>query len=71
VLDLLEYSLYFLISSQAAELLIFDAKYTAVQAQQCGLVSEVIPHDRFEAEAWEKVKKISQLPVKVRILVNR
>jgi len=51
--------------ARASELLFFNSKITAGQAKDWGLVSEVIPNDRFQEEAWKKVKQIAELPVRV------
>lgn len=51
--------------AKASELLFFNSKITAGQAKDWGLVSEVIPSGRFEEEAWNKVKKIAELPIRV------
>jgi hypothetical protein len=50
---------------QASELLFFNTKITAAQAHEWGLVSQVFPQDRFQTEAWNKVKQVADLPVKV------
>ena len=50
--------------AKASELLYFNSKITAQQACDWGLVTEVIPEDRFQAEAWAKVKQIAELPLK-------
>jgi len=50
--------------ARASELLFFNSKITAGQAKDWGLVSEVIPNDRFQEEAWKKVKQIAELPVR-------
>ncbi|ODN01204.1 Enoyl-CoA delta isomerase 2, mitochondrial [Orchesella cincta] len=50
--------------AKASELLYFNQKITAAEAEKLGLVTQVIPHDRLEAEAWKRVRDIAQLPLK-------
>jgi len=50
--------------AKANEVLLFNAKITARQAEATGLVSEVFPDDTFAAETAKRVQAMAQLPVK-------
>jgi len=50
--------------SKATELLSFNAKITAQQALEWGLISGVYPSADFEEKARAKVNEIAQLPLK-------
>jgi len=50
--------------AKASELLFFNQKITAAEAEKVGLVTAVIPHDRLAEEAGKRVKDIASLPVK-------
>jgi peroxisomal 3,2-trans-enoyl-CoA isomerase len=50
--------------AKASELLFFNSKITAAEAEQQGLVSKVFPDASFQTEAWAKVKQINEFPVK-------
>ncbi|CAG7831247.1 unnamed protein product [Allacma fusca] len=50
--------------AKANELLLFNAKITARQAEATGLVSEVFPENTFAAETAKRVQAMAQLPVK-------
>jgi peroxisomal 3,2-trans-enoyl-CoA isomerase len=51
-------------NAKASELLLFNAKMTAKQAEAAGLVSAVFPHEAFEAETTKRVQAMAQLPLK-------
>jgi peroxisomal 3,2-trans-enoyl-CoA isomerase len=50
---------------KASELLYFNQKITAVEAERCGLVTQVFPNDRFQAETGKRIQEMAELPVKV------
>lgn len=50
---------------QASELLYFNQKFTAKQAEACGLVTQVFPHDRLQAETSKRIQDMAELPIKV------
>jgi len=54
---------------QASEMLFFNEKLTAQEAEKCGLVTKVFPHDTFEKEVAAKIKTMAELPIKVRHVV--
>jgi len=47
---------------KANEMLLFNKKLSANEAQQLGLVTQVFPANTFQKDAWEKVKYIASLP---------
>jgi len=47
---------------RANELLMFNKKITARQAQDLGLVTAVYPENSFEAEVWPLVRSYAKLP---------
>ncbi|CAD5111462.1 DgyrCDS773 [Dimorphilus gyrociliatus] len=49
-------------NSKATDVLMFNRKLTAAEAEKCNLVSQVFPSESFETEAFEKVKEYSSLP---------
>ncbi|KAF2363356.1 Crotonase superfamily [Trinorchestia longiramus] len=48
----------------AAEMLYFNKKMSAREAQQCGLVTEVLPHDKLQQEVWPRLQALAKLPPK-------
>jgi len=50
-------------------MLLAGRKLTAIEAFNCGLVSEVIPHDKFTDETQNKVQALGRLPPKVNIFL--
>lgn len=50
-------------------MLLAGRKLTAMEAHDCGLVTDVIPHDKFAEEIQKRVQTLGQLPPKVRIFV--
>ena len=52
---------------QANEMLLAGRKLTAVEARDCGLVTDVIPHDKFEEEIQKRVQAMAKLPPQVNI----
>jgi len=50
--------------AKANEMLLAGRKLTAIEAFNCGLVSEVIPHDKFTDEIQNKVQALGRLPPK-------
>ncbi|XP_021944602.1 enoyl-CoA delta isomerase 2 [Folsomia candida] len=50
--------------AKASELLFFNQKFTARQAEECGLITQVFPNDRLQAEAWKRINDMAELPVK-------
>lgn len=57
-------------SSKANEMLLFNKKITAVEACKLGLVTEVFQDANFQNEVWPKLKEWSELPIKVRGLLE-
>lgn len=57
-------------SSKANEMLLFNKKITAVEACKLGLVTEVFQDANFQSEVWPKLKEWSELPIKVRGLLE-
>lgn len=51
--------------ARANEILLFNKKITTTEACELGLVSEVLPDATFHNEIWPRLKKLSELPVKV------
>lgn len=49
---------------KAAEMLLFNKKLTAQQAESVGLVTEVLPADTLQQEVMARLHKLAQLPVK-------
>ena len=49
-------------SLQANEVLLFNAKLTATEASDLGLVTQVFPDDQFQAQVWEKINGMAKLP---------
>ena len=47
---------------KAAEVLLMGRKLSAQQALDLGLVSMVVPKDKFEEVAWQEVEKMASLP---------
>jgi len=47
---------------KANEMLLFNAKLTAAEASDLGLVTQVFPDDVFQAQVWEKIKVMAALP---------
>lgn len=47
---------------RAAEMLLFGRKITAGEAKEWGMASEVMPADKFAAEALAKAKQMAKLP---------
>ena len=45
-------------------------KLTAVEAHDCGLVTDVFPHDKLMEEAQNRVQAMGKLPPKVIIVSN-
>lgn len=45
-------------------------KLTAVEAHDCGLVTDVFPHDKLMEEAQKRVQAMGKLPPKVIIVSN-
>ena len=45
-------------------------KLTAVEAHDCGLVTDVFPHDKLIEEAQKRVQAMGKLPPKVIIVSN-
>ena len=52
---------------QASEMLLFNKKYTAQEACDVGLVTEVFPDHSFEKEVWTRVQQYAKLPKGVRV----
>jgi len=50
--------------AKASELLYFNQKISAAEAERLGLVTAVYPHDRLQEEAWKRVKEMAELPIK-------
>ena len=48
---------------RANQMLMFNKKVTAMQAAELGLVTAVIPDDRFQTEVWPMVRAMAQLPL--------
>lgn len=40
-------------------------KLTAVEARDCGLITDVFPHDKFMEEVQNRVQAMAKLPPKV------
>lgn len=57
--------------SKANELLLINKKITAQEAKERNLVSEIIPHNKFEEEIAKKVKYMVSLPVKSLIYAKK
>ena len=51
-------------------MLLAGRKLTAVEARDCGLVTDVIPHDKFTEEIQKIVQTMGQLPPKVSKFVS-
>ncbi|XP_037085806.1 enoyl-CoA delta isomerase 2-like [Pollicipes pollicipes] len=49
---------------KAAEMLLFNKKLTAHEAERVGLVTEVLPADAFHQEIWARLRQHAELPVK-------
>ncbi|RXG71477.1 Enoyl-CoA delta isomerase 2, mitochondrial, partial [Armadillidium vulgare] len=49
---------------KASQMLLFNKKLTAEEACAAGIVSEVFPDDRLDAEIWPRLKEYSKLPLK-------
>ena len=47
---------------QANEVLLFNAKLTAQEACDLGLVTKVYPDEKFKEQVWEKVNGMAKLP---------
>ncbi|GMR50424.1 hypothetical protein PMAYCL1PPCAC_20619 [Pristionchus mayeri] len=47
---------------KASEVLLMGRKLGAAEAAHLGLVSMVIPHEKFEHEAWKEVEMMASLP---------
>ena len=50
---------------QACDMMLFNKKLNATEAQACGLVTAVLPSNNFESEVSRLVTKMADLPVKV------
>lgn len=50
--------------AKANEMLLAGRKLTAMEAHQCGLVTDVIPHDNFQEEIERRVQALGKLPPK-------
>jgi peroxisomal 3,2-trans-enoyl-CoA isomerase len=48
----------------AGDMLLFGAKINASQAEGCGLVTKIFPQEKLEAEAWNRIKAMAELPIK-------
>lgn len=46
-------------------MLLAGQKLTAMEAHQCGLVTDVIPHNNFQGEIERRVQALGKLPPKV------
>jgi len=49
---------------KASEMLLFNKKVPAQEAERIGLVTEVLPAASFEQEIWQRLRQHAQLPVK-------
>jgi len=47
---------------KANEVLLFNAKLTAKEASDLGLVTQVFPDDQFQTQVWEKIDGMAKLP---------
>ena len=50
-------------------MLLSGRKLTATEAFNCGLITDVFPHDKFADEVQNKVQTMAKLPPKVNILM--
>ncbi|XP_076028857.1 enoyl-CoA delta isomerase 2-like isoform X2 [Oratosquilla oratoria] len=50
-------------TSKATELLLFNKKITAHEAEKIGFVSEVFPDSSFQQEVWPRLQALSKLPI--------
>ncbi|KAK8392901.1 hypothetical protein O3P69_013134 [Scylla paramamosain] len=50
--------------SRASEMLLFNKKFTAHEAKEVGLVTEVFPDASFQQEVWPKLQALAKLPFK-------
>ena len=48
-------------------MLLAGRKLTAVEARDCGLVTDVFPHDKFTEEIQNRIQAMAMLPPKVEI----
>ncbi|XP_078544172.1 enoyl-CoA delta isomerase 2-like isoform X2 [Lissotriton helveticus] len=48
--------------SKASEVLLFNKKFTAVEACDLGLITEVFPDNTFQDQVWARIKDYAQLP---------
>ena len=46
-------------------MLLAGRKLTAVEARDCGLVTDVFPHDKFTEEVQNRIQAMAMLPPKV------
>jgi len=46
-------------------MLLFGNKIIAAQAENCGLVSHVFSQAELIAEAWSRIRMMTELPIKV------
>ena len=51
-------------------MLLAGRKLTATDAFNCGLITDVFPHDKFADEVQNKVQTMAKLPPKVNILMH-
>ena len=49
-------------------MLLAGRKLTAVEAKDCGLVTDVFPHDKFTEEVQNRIQTMAKLPPKVTTL---
>ena len=47
-------------------MLLAGRKLTAVEARDCGLVTDVFPHDKFREEVQNRIQSMAKLPPKVK-----
>ena len=50
-------------------MLLAGSKLTAVEARDCGLVTDVFPHDKFTEEVQNRIQAMAKLPPKVKICI--
>jgi len=46
-------------------MLLMGKKFSANEAQKCGLVTKVFPTKSFQKEAWARIHQMAELPIKV------
>ena len=51
-------------------MLLAGRKLTAAEAHDCGLITDVFPHDKFADEIKSRVQTMSKLPPKVNIRLD-